>query len=204
MVRRGAGDAARGRLPDRFGSRREHHRARVRPPRIDVQRGRVGAHHGHGGRPHLPVRGARLPGGSVSAGRSSTGTVPAARHRPGSALTALIGLAATSPRASEVYGRGRAIPRRQHQRPDQPVQPRADHHRRLGPSLLLGERLLPAIGEAARRSCATRSPRPRSSSAAWDRTPSPSAPATAAYRDAFQRDRVHRQVHRQKSDRPAN
>ena len=47
-------------------------------------------------------------------------------------------------------GRDRAVPWRQHRRPDQPVQPRTDHPRRMGRGLLLGGQMLPAIREAAR------------------------------------------------------
>ena len=63
VVRRRAGRAQRDRLPDRFRRGGEHHRERSSAPRRHLQRRRVGAHHRQGGRPRLPVRVARLPGG---------------------------------------------------------------------------------------------------------------------------------------------
>ena len=96
------------------GRRREHHRRRVRPPGVDVQRGRVGAYHGHGGRPPLPLRGARLPGG-VRGRRGDPGPVRRARcpaTDEETALAALIGLAATSPRGGGGPGGDRAVPGR--------------------------------------------------------------------------------------------
>ena len=62
-----------------------------------------------------------------------------------SALAALIDMAATSHAASRDLGRDRPVPGRGHRRPDQPVQPRADHPGRMG-------------GTAARRAAAPRYP----------------------------------------------
>ena len=133
-------------LPDGLRTRREHRHRFPRPGR-HRRRGRVGPHHRRGGRPVLPLRLPRLPGG-VRGGRAILDRY--GRSLPGkdeeSALAALV--AAGHARSAEILDEtalylGAGI---------------ADLVNLFGPEriilggwagLLLGERLLPAIREVA-------------------------------------------------------
>ena len=158
-----------------------------------------------GGRP-LPVRVARLPGGlRRRRGDPRRGTAARCPHRPGGRAC---GPDRPGPDVAARRRRSWTTPRctsAAASRPDQPVQSRADHPRRLG-------------RPAARRAAAARDPRggPRALAAlpvrrdldrAWPPRPGRRCPRRrhAAHRGASQRDRVHRQVHpkRQRPPRQA-
>jgi hypothetical protein len=85
--------------------------------------GRVGAHHRHDGRPHLPVRGARVPGGlcRCQAILDQCGG-PLLGSDQEAAFTALIDLAHLAAVGGDA-GQDRTVPGCQRRGPDQLVQP---------------------------------------------------------------------------------
>ena len=132
VVRRRARRPERGGLPGRFRRGGEHQRQRGDAARPYLERERMGAHHRHGRRPALPVRVTRLPRGLRRRRGDSRAVRRPAAGRPG-------GRAGGDDRAGPGFGAGggdpglhRALPGRRHREPDQPVQPRADHPRRMG------------------------------------------------------------------------